>query len=132
MHWDPLHDLVVLRERSTRRPSAPDGAWAPSVDLLETDAAFLLIVELPGLGEADFSIRAAGNTVTLTGRRPAVVPPPVRYLRMERGHGKFSRSFTFGSQVAVNEIKASFDRGLLQITVPKTSSAGDRQQITIA
>jgi HSP20 family protein len=125
MHWDPFHDLLAFGQRTSQRPQR-DAAWTPTVDLLETDAAFLIFVELSGLGPHDFAINTVGNELQLTGERPPVDPPPQRYLRMERGHGRFARTFTFGDPVKMSAVEAAFDRGLLRITVPK-SNEGDRR-----
>lgn len=130
MNWDTLHDLVALRERATRRPSQPDAAWSPNVDLLETATAFLLVAELPGLGADDFRVSATGDGLVLTGQRRTSSPAPQRYLRLERGHGRFSRAFSFGQAIDANAIVASFERGLLTITIPKADVPSDRR-ITI-
>jgi HSP20 family protein len=130
MDWDPLHELVALRDRSSRRPSQPDGAWTPNVDLLETEAAFVLVAELPGLKDGDLEITATSDGLVLAGQRRVLAPPAQRFLRMERGHGRFSRAFAFGEPIDVSGIKAHFDRGLLTITVPKAAPAPDRR-ITI-
>jgi HSP20 family protein len=130
MNWDSLHELVALRDRATRRQPTADSAWTPSVDLLDTAAAFFIVVELPGIDAADFSINAAGNKVVIAGGRQPVDPPPLRYLRMERGYGRFSRVFSFDEPVNTGAITASFDRGLLTVTIPKGLATADRR-ITI-
>jgi HSP20 family protein len=119
MNWDPLQELVALRDRATRRPSSQDASWTPSVDLLETDASFIIVVELPGVEPDDFAISATTDGIVLTGQRRPLTPPPARFLRMERGHGRFSRAFAFAEPVDTSSVQASFDRGLLSILVPK-------------
>lgn len=98
----------------------------PLVDLLETDTAFLIVAELPGLGADDFSITATADRLVLSGARPAGPAAP-RFLRLERGHGRFSRSFAFASPIDVSGISARFESGLLQVTVPKASMGTDRR-----
>jgi HSP20 family protein len=127
MNWDPLHELIALHDRSTRRPAPPDGAWSPSADLLETDAAFLLVVELPGLRPSDFSITASADGLVIAGQRPMISPAPQRYLRMERGYGRFSRTIAFAEPIAAGEVQARFERGLLIVTVPKAGPATTRR-----
>jgi HSP20 family protein len=127
MNW---RDLMALHERATRHPASQDGAWTPSVDLVETEAAFLIVVELPGLGPGDFSITAAADGLTLSGERPPMSPNPQRYFRMERGHGRFSRTFAFADAVQADGIRATFERGVLRITVPKLA-ARDTRRISI-
>lgn len=127
MNWDTLHDLVALRERASRRPSQPDAAWSPSVDLLETATAFLLVAELPGLASDDFRVSATHDGLILAGERRSTGPAPQRFLRLERGHGRFSRAFSFGQAIDANAIVATFERGLLTITVPKLDVPADRR-----
>jgi HSP20 family protein len=127
MKWDPLHELMSLHDRAARRSSPPDGAWSPNVDLLETREAFLLRVELPGLAPDEFSITTTGDGILLTGHRRVISPPPVRYLRMERGHGRFSRAFSFGTPVDTSKVQASYAAGLLTVTVPKLHQSGEHR-----
>jgi HSP20 family protein len=126
MNWDPLHELVALQERS-RQPIPPDAAWTPSVDMLETRDAFVIVVELPGARAEHLSITATQDGVVLSGERPAPAPPPQRFLRVERGYGRFSRAFNFAEPVDVNAIGAKFERGLLTITVPKAYPASEHR-----
>lgn len=130
MIWDPLHELVSLHDRVNRRHGQGDAAWTPPVDLLETHDAFVLVAELPGFKAADVTVTATAGTLILTGERPPVVPAPERFLRIERGSGRFSRSFTFGEDIDVEAITATFERGLLTIRVPK-ASAGRHAHIVI-
>ncbi len=127
MNWDPLHDLVALHERGERRPPSGDGAWMPLVDLLETDGAFLIVAELPGLGADDFTITATADRLVLSGARRSAGTAAQRFLRLERGQGRFSRSFAFASPIDARAISAHFDAGLLQITVPKANGGSDRR-----
>ncbi|MGD9858298.1 MAG: Hsp20/alpha crystallin family protein [Vicinamibacterales bacterium] len=121
MNWDSLQDLIALRERQARRAAPPESGWAPSVDLLETDGTFVVFVELSGLSAHDFAISATQDSLTISGERPATTPPPQRYVRLERGQGRFSRSFSFGQSINAEQIAAVFERGVLTITVPKTT-----------
>ncbi len=98
----------------------------PLVDLLETDTAFVIVAELPGLGADDFSITATADRLVLSGARRAGSAAP-RFLRLERGHGRFSRSFAFASPIDVGGIAAHFESGLLQVTVPKARAGTDRR-----
>jgi HSP20 family protein len=128
MNWDPLHELLALHERTARRVSPQDSGWMPNVDLLETEAAFVIVAELPGFGPDDFAITATADGLTLSGQR-APVEGTTRYLRMERGQGRFTRSFVFGEPVSANDIRASFDEGVLTVTVPK--HAPQKRRISI-
>lgn len=122
MIWDPLHELVTLHDRVSRRHGQGDASWVPPVDLLETSEAFVLVAELPGFKAADVTITATAGTLVLAGERPLLAPAPERFLRIERSSGRFSRSFAFGEDIDVEAITATFERGLLTIRVPKASA----------
>lgn len=127
MNWDSLSDLIALRERQSRRTAPPESGWAPSVDLLETDKTFVLFVELSGLSANDFTIAATPDSLTISGERPGATPLPERYLRLERGQGRFARSFSFGQSINPDQITAGFERGLLTITVPKAKTRAEHR-----
>jgi len=94
---------------AARRPSARDSAaWTPNVDLLETGSAYLIVVELPGLG----------RTISRSKRPPtswssaASAPPRIRRRALpppRTRHGRFTRSFAFGEPVDAARIVAAFD-----------------------
>lgn len=126
MPWDPLHELVAIRDRSGQR-AAGSGAWAPPVDVYEMSAEYVVVAELPGFSSGDFGITATATTLTLTGRRPAADVPSGQYLRLERGQGDFARTFSFPEAIDVAAVRAHLESGLLTIHVPKTAAARTRR-----
>jgi HSP20 family protein len=74
--------------------------WAPPVDIYETDDAFILKAELPGVSKDDVGVEIHQNTLILRGQRKheAEVKED-RYHRMERAYGTFQRSFVLPTQV---------------------------------
>jgi len=124
MPWDPLRELVAFRDRASERHA---GAWAPPVDVYETPDRFVLVAELPGFTPDDVSVSATPGSLTLSGRRPPLAVDVQQYLRIERGQGDFSRTFSFPEAIAVGAIAADFRDGLLTITVPKADVAAPRR-----
>lgn len=117
--WDPLHDLIALHERLNRVGCDETAGWTPAVDFYETGDRFVVSVELPGLGREDIRIDVEDETLVIRGERPCQTPGDARFLRVERGHGAFSRSFVLTQPVRVAEISAKFHRGVLTVIVPK-------------
>lgn len=130
--WDPLRDLLALQERMNRLfeeslsrgrlgdPVLGGGAWSPLADVYETEEAFVVAVELPGVDEDDIEVHVDGDTLTLRGeRRLTLGARPDAFHRMERSHGFFSRSFSFPQEVDPARVTAQFKDGLLRLELPK-------------
>ena len=133
--WDPLRDLLALQEQIGQLVGTDAPGWTPSVDLYETPAEFVLIVELPGLSRDQVEIHAEGNRVMIRGAREgAACGPKVaceQYHRIERGHGRFSRTFQLPEAVDVDGINADLKDGLLTVTLPKAAGRNARR-ITVS
>lgn len=94
--------------------------WAPSVDISETDDAFEVRAELPGVAKDDLHVSVKDNLLTLSGeKRQEKVDDTQNHRRVERRYGSFQRRFTLPSEVATNDIKAEFSDGVLTLSIPK-------------
>ena len=103
-------------------------AWVPPVDVRETDNSYVFAAELPGLTKDDVEITLEDNLLTLSGERElGEKGEDENYHRVERSHGKFSRSFSLPSQVDNSKVAASFQDGVLTIEVPKSEQAKPRK-----
>jgi HSP20 family protein len=100
---------------------AAPGTWAPPVDVLETEGAYLLYAELPGISREDIELSVQDRRLELSGRRPPLGESR-NFLRMERSYGPFRRVFDLGSPLASDGISADFHQGVLRITIPKKSA----------
>lgn len=125
--WDPLLGLVIHAERLTE-PSSSE--WTPPVDVLETSEAYVVTVELPGLEDDDIAIAISESRVTLSGRRATPTGTDIRYLRLERGHGRFSRALSFPTAIDGARIRTESLDGVLTLTLPKADAPGSRVEIT--
>ena len=86
--------------------------WIPAMDLVETDADFVLRADLPGLAEEDVNIELEDNVLTISGERKSEHEERKEgFFRVERASGSFSRSLTLPEGVNPEAIKANFDRG---------------------
>ncbi len=106
--------------------------WSPAMDLVEGDDHFLLKADLPGLSEDDVTIEVQDNVLTISGERKHEDERKERgFYRIERSFGRFSRSLTLPEGVNADAISASFDKGVLEVRVPKPEERKPRR-ITIA
>ena len=102
--------------------------WVPSMDLVESDDHFLLKADLPGLAEEDVNIEVRDNALTISGERKAEHEKRERgWYRVERSFGSFSRSLSLPEGVDPDAISASFDRGVLSVTIPKPEQRKPRR-----
>jgi HSP20 family protein len=98
------------------------------MDLVETADDFVLRADLPGLSEKDVNIELEDNVLTLSGERKAEHEERKEgYYRVERASGTFSRSLTLPEGVDPEAVKASFDRGVLEVRIPKPEQRKPRK-----
>ncbi|HEY0553113.1 MAG TPA: Hsp20/alpha crystallin family protein [Thermoanaerobaculia bacterium] len=94
------------------------GTWSPAVDVLETEGAYLLFAELPGVRRDDIQLQVRDRRLELSGRRQTLGENR-NFLRMERSYGPFRRTFDLGEPVEVDAIAAAFEAGVLRVHLPK-------------
>lgn len=103
-------------------------AWQPCTDISETEAAYVIEVDLPGMTMQDISVRLEGTTVVIAGQRQNTHSESVNHrTRIERPRGAFQRAFTLPTAVQQEAVQAIYANGVLTITVPKTDAARPRQ-----
>jgi HSP20 family protein len=102
--------------------------WMPAMDLIEAEGHFVLKADLPGLTEGDVSIEVQDNALTVSGERKAEHEERQRgWYRVERSFGRFSRSLTLPDGVDPEGIQATFDKGVLEIRIPKPEARKPRR-----
>ncbi|MBD3292982.1 MAG: Hsp20 family protein [Armatimonadia bacterium] len=96
----------------------------PAVDVKETDKAYLMEADLPGMSEKDVDIRVDGDTLTLASERSEEKEDKnAGYLRRERYWQSFRRSFRLPEDVQKDKIDARFHNGVLTIEMPRTGQS---------
>jgi HSP20 family protein len=94
--------------------------WIPAMDLVETDGDFVLRADLPGVDEKDVSIELEDRVLTISGERKAEHEERKEgFYRVERSSGSFTRTLTLPEGVDPASIKANFDKGVLEVRIPK-------------
>ena len=109
------------------------GDFAPSIDVSETDKEIVVSAELPGIEPEDINITLEHNTLTISGEKRAEKEEKgKRYYRLERSYGTFQRTIPLPEGIDEDKIDATFKRGVLKITLPKTEEAQQkRKQIAV-
>ena len=144
VRWEPLREFSTLQNEMNRlfntvfdAPAQGNNGgtlrrWMPAMDLVETDDHFVLRADLPGLSEQDVNIEVEDRVLTVSGERKSEHESTKEgYHRVERAFGSFSRSLTLPEGIDADAVEASFDRGVLEVRIPKPEQPKPRK-ITIA
>jgi len=105
----------------------------PKVNIIENKNNFNLEVAAPGLHKKDFKIDINGNLLTISGQKEENKEEKEdKFTRQEYNYSSFSRSFTIPDDVQIDKIDATYDGGILKLTLPKTEKAAKSTQKTIS
>ncbi len=132
-----LNDLLYLQEKMDRvfEDSLRDreglmepGQWIPAVDVFEDDANIILKAELPGVKKEDVSLDIGSGILTISGKkRFEREKNRENYHIIERHYGAFKRSFTVPETIDPDKIKATYEKGVLEVVLPKLEVSVTRQ-----
>jgi len=96
----------------------------PAVNISENKERFDVTIAAPGMKKDDFNIDVDGNTLTISAEtREEKEEKENRYTRKEYSYSSFSRSFSLPDGVNKDKIDASYDNGILKLSLPKTEEA---------
>ena len=123
MPCDPLGDLRAWQERLERLSRHHADAWTPAIDVYETEEAYVVTAEVPGLAREQVDLAVEESRLTLQGRRDARpgAGATVHYHQVERGYGAFRRVFEFAEKIDADRVAADLTDGVLTITIPKVA-----------
>ena len=139
VRWRPLGDFVDIRDEIDRLfdtflpakfeaeyPVTP--AWAPRVDVAETDNEVVVTTELPGVERKDVKLSVEDNVLTIGGEKKQEKETKEKnYHCVERRYGTFSRSFTLPTRIQADKVKATFKDGILTMKLPKVEEAKTKE-----
>ncbi len=129
--FDPLREINELRRgfdylnsvmNSLDEQSMESGisAFTPTVNSRETEDAYFIEIDLPGVKKEDIEIDVKDNVLTVSGERKVKEEmKEENYYKIESRYGKFTRSFTLPKNVNIDKISANSENGVLEIKIPK-------------
>ncbi len=124
---DPFEDLFDVQKQMNKYFS-PEfsaaqkdlAAWRPKVDVRESEKEFVIHAELPGLTKEHVNVELDKGVLTISGERKfEKKDEQEQFHRIERSYGKFQRSFAVPEGLDPNTIQATFNNGVLEVTMPK-------------
>jgi HSP20 family protein len=127
-NWQDQVNRIFEGALAGRSEGSAMTAWAPSVDIYETENELVLKADLPDINEKDLDVRVENNMLTIRGERKFEQKvKEENYLRIERTYGSFSRSFSLPNTVSPEAIKAEYKNGVLTVEMPKRAESKPKQ-----
>ena len=139
IRWEPARELQAIQQEMNRLfgSAYPQGnganggiasRWIPPMDVAEGGEHFVVRADLPGVEESDVNVELEDNVLTISGERKSDSEERTDgYHRIERAYGSFSRSLTLPEGIAAEAIRASFDKGVLEVRIPKPEQRKPRK-----
>lgn len=137
--WDPFVELEDVSKHLNRIfgrfPSRAEPSrelltmadWTPSVDISETDTAYVIKGEIPGVNKEDVRINIEAGMITIRGeRKQEKEEKDKKFHRIERSYGSFMRSFRLPDNVDETAVRAEFKDGMINVTLPKSAKSKAR------
>jgi HSP20 family protein len=125
IRWDPFREMTQQTQSQINKLvdqvwGGRQESWLPAIDVFDTKDAVVLKAELAGMNPDDIQIEVEDNVLTVKGeRRFEEAVDEERYYRVERRFGSFQRSLALPQGVRAEDISASYEDGILTISVPK-------------
>jgi len=143
--WRPFRGLEELERRFEdifgqpflpsvwRRLPIEERGWAPAIEVFEKEDKFVVKAELPGMKEEDIDVSVVGDTLTIKGERKAETEVKEEdYYCCERSYGSFFRSIALPSTVDAKKIEASYEGGVLEVSLPKAAEVKPKKILVSA
>jgi HSP20 family protein len=103
-------------------------AFAPRIDIAETDASYEVSLDLPGMKVDEFNVEFKDGQLWISGeRKHESTEKGKTYHRLERYHGQFRRVIALGTDVDADKVEATYRDGVLSLHVPKLAAAQPRR-----
>jgi HSP20 family protein len=120
--FDPWREFERM-SRAVSRGTAPSAVEFPAVNIWVSGDDAVVTAEVPGVAPDAIDISVIGNSLTLRGsRQPEALREGEGYHRRERWQGEFAKTVDLPFAIDANKVEASFNRGVLQITLPRAEA----------
>jgi len=139
IRWQPFSDMLTLRQAMDRlfddsfvRPSRVPAPFGEGLDLpldmYQTDDSVVIKASVPGVKPEEVEVTITGDTLTIKGEtRAEEEVKKDNYFRQEISYGAFSRSIILPGSVQTDKAEATFENGVLTLTVPKAEETKPKQ-----
>lgn len=132
--WNPFAELERIRREFDRLieemwpREEVERAFAPAVEMYETDNEIVVKAELPGVKKENIEVSIKDNTLHIRGEKKEEREEKTETIhRLERVYGKFERVLTLPVDVKAEEVKAEYKDGILEIRLPKSEVSKEKR-----
>jgi HSP20 family protein len=134
--FDPVRDMITMRQAVDRllddafargTESRGTGAWLLPMDAYTTSDTIVIRADVPGISPEDLEITLEGDTLTIRGEITREDVDDRKYVLIERPTGKFERTLNINTPIDHDKVEASFENGVLTLTLPKAEAIKPRQ-----
>lgn len=136
--YNPFRELRAMQEQMNRLldltwnretgEELKEGIWQPPVDIYEDENTVVIKAELPGIDQNDIEVKIEDSTLTLRGeRKHDQTVKQENFHRIERFYGAFMRSFSLPHTIDREKVKASCEKGILTVILPKKEETKPKQ-----
>ncbi|QQD18407.1 Hsp20/alpha crystallin family protein [Spongiibacter nanhainus] len=108
-------------------PYSSSGRWSPAVDIVESDAGYLLTMDVPGVSRESIDITIDSGVLTVSGERKVDHGEEAKVAINERWQGQFVRRFNLPDTVDEEQVAAKVENGVLALHIPKAAAAAPRK-----
>ncbi len=126
---DLFNEMDRFFGETTRRAAAYDErSFIPACEVAETDANYLMSLDLPGMKKENIKIEVVDKLLTISGerKREAKSEEKEKVQRFEKSYGFFKRSFTLPTTVDTSKVEARYEDGVLELSLPKAAAIQPR------
>lgn len=117
--WGLLDEIDALAKEMWEQPFTPDNSLIPRADMYEEEDQLVMKTELPGIDKKDLDITIEGDRLTIKAEKKEEVKEDATHHTRERYYGQYFRSVTLPYPVKEAKISATFDKGVLELRLPK-------------
>jgi HSP20 family protein len=128
LRFDPFSDLEALARSASasQTGSARNPRFMP-MDLCKIDDHYVLTADLPGVDPGSVDVTTDNGTLTVTAHRSTRTEDATQWLANERFFGTYRRQISLGDNVDVTKIAATYDNGVLTVTIPVMEAVKPRR-----
>ena len=133
--FDPVRDMISMRRTMDRMldeafargtETRGTGAWLLPIDAYMTEDAIIIQADVPGITADELDITLEGDTLTIRGEITRQGENKQQVILLERPTGKFERALNINTPIDHDKVEASFENGVLTLTLPKAESVMPR------
>ncbi|MDZ7705896.1 MAG: Hsp20/alpha crystallin family protein [Trueperaceae bacterium] len=130
--WNPWQELEDIQRRLSRATEGRNEAvtgrnWAPATDIVEDEEGLYIYIDMPDVDDDSLDVSTEQNSLRIAATRHYKKSDTQTVHYEARPKGEFSRSFTIPNNFDLDKVEAKYNRGVLQVFIPRTETTKARK-----